>query len=248
MLDIFNLPDLTRWHSIGTGNFHFCSAFSPNGQYLYIGNAQWPMRFRMSDKNLVYFGEAAADTLRTLDVSPSGQVIVVGGWTAPRVERYDAASLLKLPNFNDLPTGQVRWVRYSPNGAYVGVCFNDQPGFALYDAVTRNRLHLGSGQVDSGLVCEFSPDSSKVAVISASNNANNRLIIVDINTWVGTYPSPNLGTVDAKLRFSSDGTKLYVAEGGYTGKVYVYNMSDLSRTEIILSPSWASVNSLCLSI
>ncbi|NJN33520.1 MAG: WD40 repeat domain-containing protein [Saprospiraceae bacterium] len=164
-------------------------------------------RADFNPKPVVEFKANAA--LITLDYSPDGKKIVVGGQTN-EVSIYDIAenkTVLTLKGHTD----NVVAVKYSPNGRYIASGGVDNK-LILWDAITGDIIYKHAAHRDYVRDVAFSPDSKLLASASWDGTAN---------VW-NTLTGEVLTTITAHLdnvttvAFSPDGSELLTGSGDKT--------------------------------
>jgi WD40 repeat protein len=147
--------------------------------------------------------------LITLDYSPDGKKIAVGGQTN-ELTIYDvqeSKAVMTLKGHTD----NVVAVKYSPNGRYIASGGVDNK-LIIWDAITGDIIYKHAVHRDYVRDVVFSPDSKMVASASWDGTAN------VWNTLTGEILSTITGHLDnvTTVAFSPDGTELLTGSGDKT--------------------------------
>ena len=227
---------------------HYDAAFSPDGTKLVLlinGGSTLSMRIigvagatfttlvseqAISTEGGTYRAKCA--------FSPSGALFAVAHTASPYVSLYSVSgsTFTKLPNPATLPSGAAKGVAFSSDGTKL--CVAHSGGVTIYSISGTTFTAIGTAPTGMGASngCDFSPDSSKLAVASDSSPYIN---IYDISgTTYAKLDNPGTLPPDKAYdcEFASTGNQLAVAHKG-SPYITLYGISGNTYSKVGNPPS-----------
>ena len=219
-------------------------AFAPDNDTIAVGTRELELfsdedrKITASGKDLGY-GERPES--RNLNFSPDGSFLTAA-WTG--VSLHDTEDLSKISNIHG--GGECR-VTISPDGDMLATHPNQSSGEVwLWRAIDDQEFEkIAEFAPDAGWIhgIEFTPEGKHLAggfrdgKVKLWNVDSHELeLTIDFDSSGGSY----------NLNFSADGTKLIASEPDLAGEIYIFNLEDGTRVEV-LDPGDSRVSSMQIS-
>ncbi|NOH02307.1 MAG: hypothetical protein HND47_10300 [Chloroflexi bacterium] len=229
---IFDADTLAQVLQIGTNNWIYSVAFSPDGEML--ASSSWDNTIRLwraSDGSLLRTLEGHTGDVYSLDFSPDGRTLASGSFdNTIRLWRPSDGTLLQTLSGH---TSYVKSVAFSPDGTVLASGSDDR-SIRLWRVDNGSLLQALGGHTGSVLSVAFSPDGTILASGSVDNTV--RQWRVSDGSLIETFQYHN-DDVNS-VAFSPNGENL--ASGSDDGSIVLHHIEGMTRqidahTEPVLS-------------
>jgi WD40 repeat protein len=237
-----NMGHFFTWDAPSNGSD--AVAWSPDGQYLAIGNRGASDKVLVLDsqddwKKVATITNPAASP-KSIAYNHDGTLLAVASGSSPYVEIYNTSTWDKLSNPGTLPAGDAWAVAFSPDGSLLVVGHNGSPFFTIYDTSDWSKLanpaSLPAIQVYGAA---FSPDGSMLAVVGGDG-----LDLYNTNDWSKVAGEPEFDTWSEDVAWAPDGSLLAIA---HQGSPYITIYETATWTKIADPGTLPSGTALCVT-